>query len=105
MRALLPAGTTENEFAGRGLGAAMEFALNHGGEGVSIWEGGLEPADIATIHDAGLLAWVWTVNDSLRAQELLDMGVDGICTDDPELIQGLQAPGLGARRPAARVGG
>ncbi len=28
-------------------------------------------------------AWVWTVNDSVRAQALATMGVTGICTDDP----------------------
>ncbi|MFC8311546.1 glycerophosphodiester phosphodiesterase family protein, partial [Streptomyces olivaceus] len=37
---------------------------------------------------AGLQAWVWTVNDELRARELQALGIDGICTDDPELIQG-----------------
>lgn len=75
-------------FAGRGLDAALEFALAHGAEGVSVWEGGLDGADIDSIHDAGLQAWVWTVNDGLRARELQELGVDGICTDDPEAVQG-----------------
>ncbi|SEF01560.1 glycerophosphoryl diester phosphodiesterase [Arthrobacter alpinus] len=87
LRAFLPDDATGEEFAGRGLVDAIAFALNNGGEGVSIWEGGLDADDIQTIHDAGLKAWVWTVNDPERARELLDMGADGICTDDPALIQ------------------
>lgn len=87
LRAFLPEDATGEEFAGRGLADAITFALNNGGEGVSIWEGGLDREDIQTIHDAGLQAWVWTVNDAERTRELQDMGADGICTDDPALIQ------------------
>lgn len=84
---LLPAGADSSHFAGRGLDAAINFAVGHGAEGISVWEGGLDGDDIASIHGAGLQAWVWTVNDELRARELQALGVDGICTDDPELIQ------------------
>ncbi|MEO8221687.1 MAG: glycerophosphodiester phosphodiesterase family protein [Specibacter sp.] len=104
VRALLPEGTSEDQFAGRSLDAAIAFALNHGGEGVSIWEAGLDPEDMELIHGAGLQAWAWTINDPLRAQELLDMGVDGICTDNPELMLGLHPAGNGARGAAATVG-
>lgn len=100
IRALLPGEAGEEEFAGRGLSEAIAFALNNNGEGVSIWEGGLDREDIETIHAAGLQAWVWTVNDSGRARELLDMGADGICTDDPALIQAARAA---AAVPAAAV--
>lgn len=87
VRSLLPDDSDGGSFAGRGLADAIAFALSNGGEGVSIWEGGLDEADIQTIHDAGLQAWVWTVNDAERACELRAMGADGICTDDPALIQ------------------
>lgn len=75
------------QFAGRGLSPAIDFAVKEGAQGISVWEGGLGQDDIVTIHDAGLSAWVWTVNDPARARELLAMGVDAICTDDPELLQ------------------
>ncbi len=97
LQALLPPGTQVDQFAGRGLEAAIGFALRHGAEGISIWEGGFDAADLATIHNARLQAWVWTVNDGQRAQELRADGVDGICTDDPELIQGLITAGVAAR--------
>lgn len=100
--ALLPEGVGKEEFAGRDLECAIDFALRHGGEGVSIWEAGLDRDDIELIHSAGLQAWAWTINDPLRAQELLDMGADGICTDDPELIRGDRAAVLDTPAMAGR---
>lgn len=87
LRTLRPEDAVRAAFADRGLVDAIAFALNNGGEGVSIWEGGLDAEDIQTIHDAGLQAWVWTVNDAERARELHTMGADAICTDDPAVIQ------------------
>ncbi|MBP2413340.1 glycerophosphoryl diester phosphodiesterase [Arthrobacter stackebrandtii] len=92
-RAVLSDGVDGEDFASRDLQAAVDFAVRHGGEGVSVWEAGLDAADVAAIHDAGLQAWVWTVNDSTRAAELLALGVDGICTDDPELLRGASGAG------------
>ncbi len=36
-------------------------------------------------HEAGLLVNVWTVNDPGRMAELVAFGVDGICTDVPDV--------------------
>lgn len=69
------------------LAAAIEFVLNHGGAGVSVWERGLGQSHIDAIHNEGLEAWVWTVNDVARARELQMLGADAICTDDPALLQ------------------
>ncbi len=38
---------------------------------------------IQAIHRRGLRAWVYTVNDPRRAEELIDAGIDGIITDLP----------------------
>jgi len=104
-RAVLPDGVGGEEFSGRDLQAAVDFAVRHGGEGVSVWEAGLDAEDVAAIHGAGLQAWVWTVNDPVRAAELLELGVDGICTDDPELLQGLSGvAGCGAGRAGHAAG-
>ncbi len=50
-----------------------------------------DPLVTATIvdraHAAGLEVNVWTVNDPERMAELIEMGVDGICTDVPDICR------------------
>lgn len=41
----------------------------------------MDEALIVQLHDAGLRALVYTVNDAPEAQRLLDLGIDGIITD------------------------
>jgi glycerophosphoryl diester phosphodiesterase len=41
---------------------------------------------IADAHRQGLKVWIYTVNDIPEANGLLDLGVDGIITDNPSLI-------------------
>lgn len=40
-------------------------------------------------HDAGLLVNTWTCNDEDRMRELIGYGVDGICTDVPDVARRL----------------
>jgi glycerophosphoryl diester phosphodiesterase len=35
---------------------------------------------------------VWTINDPQTMQNLMDMGVDGIITDRPDVLEGLVNP-------------
>ncbi len=39
---------------------------------------------VASVHDAGMLLVPWTVNETERMRELIDLGVDGIITDYPD---------------------
>jgi glycerophosphoryl diester phosphodiesterase len=71
---------------GRPLDEAIAFALEVGADGLSIWEEGLTAEAVARVHEAGLAAWAWTVNEAGRAEEILRMGVDAICTDEPALL-------------------
>lgn len=41
--------------------------------------------DVNKVHMAGLDLWVRTVNGASRIQELLEMGIDGITTDNPAM--------------------
>lgn len=50
----------------------------------------LHAESVAEIHAHGLRTSPYTVNDPARMQELLDMGVDGIITDEPSLLLGLR---------------
>lgn len=38
---------------------------------------------VRRVHAAGLLLYIWTVNDGARARRLMAAGVDGIATDRP----------------------
>ncbi len=42
---------------------------------------------IGRAHDAGLAVHVWTINDAKVMNSLLDLGVDGIMTDQTELLR------------------
>ena len=47
----------------------------------------LTPAMLAEAHALGIVAIPWTVNDPSMIAKLLDMGVDGIISDRPDLVQ------------------
>lgn len=43
-------------------------------------------ARVREIHDLGCRVIVWTVNDAHRWRELIEWGVDGVCSDDLTLL-------------------
>ncbi|GAA1704131.1 glycerophosphodiester phosphodiesterase family protein [Microbacterium sediminicola] len=65
------------------LDDALEFASTIDAEGISVSAVRLDAAAIARVHAAGLRVWTWTINDLTRATQLIDAGVDVICTDNP----------------------
>jgi glycerophosphoryl diester phosphodiesterase len=46
----------------------------------------ITPKAVGVAHELGLELMAWTVDDAGRMRELLDMGVDGICSNDPRLF-------------------
>ena len=49
----------------------------------------ITPRLVAAAHGAGRRVIAWTVDDRPRVDELAALGVDGICTNDPRLLAGL----------------
>ena len=47
----------------------------------------LTPVMLAEARSLGIVVIPWTVNDPAMMAKLLDMGVDGIISDRPDLVQ------------------
>lgn len=50
------------------------------------------PKLVEAAEEAGVELIAWTVDDVARMRQLLDMGVHGICTNDPRLFAEVEAP-------------
>ena len=51
----------------------------------------ITPKAVDVAHDLGLEVMAWTVDDAERMRELLGMGVDGICSNDPRLFEAVES--------------
>jgi glycerophosphoryl diester phosphodiesterase len=58
----------------------------------------ITPKAVEVAHEIGVELMAWTVDDAGRMRELLEMGVDGICSNDPRLFQVAE----GKPHPAAK---
>lgn len=51
-------------------------------DGLDLWAGKMINKElVGKVRSAGLKLYVWTVNDPIKAKQLIDMDVDGITTD------------------------
>ena len=56
------------------------------GAKAAVWSDSITKAAVADAHKRGLKVWVYTINDPVLANKLLDMGVDGIITNNTGLL-------------------
>ncbi len=70
----------------------LDSAQALGAAGVGWKEDLIGPAQIEAVHRRGLKAWVYTVDDPRRAEELAEAGIDGIITNDAGEIGKLLRP-------------
>lgn len=67
--------------------------VRRGHTAVHPWEPTITADVIGRCHDAGLLVNGWTCNDPARFTELASWGVDGLCTDTPDVMLAALAAG------------
>jgi glycerophosphoryl diester phosphodiesterase len=68
-------------------GSVPKMVRAAGGRIWSVYFGDLTPALLQEAKDLGLTVLAWTVNDTAQMARLIDMGVDGIITDRPDLLR------------------
>ena len=66
---------------------AVERAVAHGMVALHPFEAMVDAAFVRRAHEAGLALSPWTVNDGERMVDLIQMGVDGIHTDVPDVAR------------------
>ena len=71
----------------------VRHCVGAGHSAVHPWVGALSADRIHRCHDAGLVVNTWTCNESGRMRELVAAGVDGICTDVPDVLVEVLADG------------
>lgn len=64
---------------------AIGLAAERGHVAIHPWVGALDAERVGACHRAGLAVNTWTCNDADRIRELATFGVDGVCTDVPDL--------------------
>jgi glycerophosphoryl diester phosphodiesterase len=70
----------------RKLNARWLDELQETGAKVAVWSPKVSGEAVQLAHQRGLKVWVYTINGPALANQLLDMGVDGIITNNPSLI-------------------
>jgi glycerophosphoryl diester phosphodiesterase len=68
------------------LSAAWLGELQKTGARVVVWSDKVSRETVQMAHQRGLRVWVYTIDDPAQANDLLDMGVDGIITNNTSLI-------------------
>lgn len=68
------------------LSAKWLDELQKAGAKVAVWSDKVSPEAVQLAHQRGLKVWVYTINDPELANKLLDMGVDGLITNNTPLI-------------------
>ncbi len=80
-------------------GVAVDLA-SRGHVAVHPWFGAVRQELIAACHAKGVQVNVWTCDDPVRMAELVGWGVDGICTNVPDVALDVIARSVSAGEPA-----
>lgn len=75
--------------------SCIESLRSAGHAAIHPWFGHVSALLIRDFHAAGLKVNTWTCDDPARMQELIDWGIDGICTNVPDVALAVVARGSG----------
>jgi glycerophosphoryl diester phosphodiesterase len=70
----------------RKLSAARLDELQKTGARVVVWNRQVSRKTVQLAHERGLKVWIYTINEPALANRLLDIGVDGLISNNPSLI-------------------
>ena len=77
---------TKPEGKAKMLSAAWLDELVKTGAKAAVWSDQVNKEAVDLAHQRGLKVWVYTINDPAAANKLLDMGVDGLITNNTGLM-------------------
>jgi glycerophosphoryl diester phosphodiesterase len=66
-----------------------ELALRSGLQGVSVFFAGIDERLAREFQRSGLALYAWTVDSEREIARLVDLGIDGVCTNYPDKLQAL----------------
>jgi glycerophosphoryl diester phosphodiesterase len=72
-------------FQHREHGSVPRMVKAAGGSWWSVFHGDIDVAKLREAQSLGLKVLVWTVNDAPTMARLIDLGVDGLVTDRPDI--------------------
>ncbi|MGA2957054.1 MAG: glycerophosphodiester phosphodiesterase [Thermodesulfobacteriota bacterium] len=90
-------------FQHKNHGSVPRMVKAAGGRTWSPYFGDLTEAKLKEAHDLGIKVVVWTVNEPAQIKKMLDLGVDGIISDRPDLVRQVMAERGMALPPATPV--
>jgi glycerophosphoryl diester phosphodiesterase len=61
-------------------------ALRKTGASIVVWNKQVSKPAVRQAHQQGLKVWVYTINRPELAEHLLEVGVDGLITNNPSLV-------------------
>ncbi len=74
-------------------GSVPQAIAAAGGTAWSPYFRNVTPERLAEAHALGLRVYPWTVNDAVEMRRLVELGVDGITTDRPDLLRAVRSGG------------
>lgn len=75
------------------LTAANLISITNAGARMVSWAGAnVTSNEVALAHGLGLTLFVWTINSAAQITNFINLGVDGIVSDDPWAVRGVPPP-------------